>query len=41
MEERIADYTGSLDAALGSVDRVTRARLTSALIARLQEVGIE
>jgi len=39
MEERVDDITSAL-AALGSLDRVTRERLTTALLARLHEVGI-
>jgi hypothetical protein len=41
MEQRIGGYTGALDGALGSIDRVSRARLISALSTRLQQIGIE
>lgn len=41
MEELISGYTRALDRAMGSLDRATRARLVSALTARLQETGVQ
>jgi hypothetical protein len=40
MLELVDGITESLDA-LGSLDRVTRDRLTSALLERVQQVGIQ
>jgi hypothetical protein len=40
MWDMVDEITESLDA-LGSLDRVTRARLTAAMQERLQEVGIQ
>jgi hypothetical protein len=41
MSDRIEGYTDALDLALGSIDRVTRARLTTALSTRVQQIGVE